>query len=271
MSDPRVTFANGRVAHVSLRGMCAAPRYAEATPKTVARPVLGLYATPEEVDLQRQMLLGDTFEVLEEVGSRVFGRASATGYVGYVDAAGLQEARAATHRVTARTTLGFAAPDIKAPGPIALSLGSLLRIEEQEAGFLRADNGRFFPARHLAEIGAAETDPVAVAERLLGAPYLWGGNSAFGLDCSGLVQIALAACGVPCPGDSDQQCAALGRDLAAGTDLRRGDLLFWPGHVGWVSAPETLLHANAFHMAVVAEPLQDALARIGAPKTIKRL
>ena len=120
----------------------------------------------------------------------------------------------------------------------------------------------YIPTAHLRPVDQAEGDPVAVAERFLGTPYHWGGNSGFGIDCSGLVQAACLACGIPCPGDSDLQEAALGRTLPADAVLRRGDLLFWKGHVAWVAGPDLLLHANAHHMAVALEPLLPALARI---------
>jgi cell wall-associated NlpC family hydrolase len=132
----------------------------------------------------------------------------------------------------------------------------------------------YLPARHLAPLDRVEPDFVAVAERFLGTPYLWGGKTNNGVDCSGLVQVALAACGMPCPRDSDMQERALGAPVAL-ADSRRGDLLFWKGHVAIVRDAATLLHANAFHMMVAVEPIAEALARIeaaGSPVTsVKRL
>ena len=128
---------------------------------------------------------------------------------------------------------------------------------------MKARHGGWFVADHLAPLGEVETDPVDVALRFLGAPYLWGGNESLGLDCSGLVQQALRACGIACPRDSDQQMT-LGEALEAAEPLQRGDLVFWRGHVGFVSGEDTLLHANGHHMAVVAESLEGAIRRIEA-------
>ena len=116
---------------------------------------------------------------------------------------------------------------------------------------------------HLAPIGAGfETDAAGVALRFLGAPYLWGGRESLGLDCSGLVQQALAACGKACPRDTDMQ-AGIGVAVAPG-DLARGDLVFWKGHVGMMLDAERMVHANGHHMATVVEPLAEAIARIEA-------
>src|SRR5205823_2253297 len=172
-----------------------------------------------------------------------------------------------THKVTALRTLVFPGPSIKLPPLQALPLGSRLAIARTEGVFAITAAGGYLPVRHLAAIDEMETDLVAVAERFLGAPYLWGGKTSLGLDCSGLVQIALTACGIPSPRDSHMQEKALGRALAPAIDLgtlRRGDLLFWHRHVAIVRDAGSLIHANAFHMAVALEPIEAAIARIRA-------
>jgi cell wall-associated NlpC family hydrolase len=161
----------------------------------------------------------------------------------------------------------FPGPSAKLPPLEALPLGSRLAIARLEPPFAITTAGGYLPASHLAAIDSAERDFVAVTERFLGTPYLWGGKTNLGIDCSGLVQVALAACGVPCPRDSDMQEKALGRSLAPSLDLakvRRGDLMFWEGHVAIVRDSASLVHANAFHMAVAVEPITEALARARA-------
>ncbi|MHA6264799.1 C40 family peptidase [Arenibacterium sp. CAU 1754] len=262
MSDPRSTFANANVAHLSLRGQVEAPRFVEGTLMRITRPVADLHRAPGQTALERQLVFGEPFHVLETVDAHCFGRAGLSGYVGYVAAADLGLWTDPTHRIAVRATLGFSAPDIKTPDPVTLGLGSRVRVAGSDGRFLRSADGYYIPANHLQPLESPENDPVAVAERLLGTPYLWGGNSAFGVDCSGLVQAGLLACGVPCPGDSDQQQQMLGAPLPENMVPQRGDLLFWKGHVAWVAEAETLLHANAFHMAVAFEPLGAAIDRI---------
>jgi cell wall-associated NlpC family hydrolase len=193
------------------------------------------------------------------------------GYAGWLPANALAPlGKPATHKVAVPRTLVFPGPSIKLPPLEALSLGCRLAIVRTEGPFAITATGGHVPARHLEPLDAFASDPVAVTETFLNVPYLWGGKTSFGLDCSGLVQIALTACGFVCPRDSHMQEAALGvalpspvtaRDYSA---LSRGDLVFWKGHVAMARDPDTLIHANAFHMAVAIEPTAAALARIAA-------
>ena len=213
----------------------------------------------------RQLLMGEAVEMTDAPPSSsgwIAVKALRDGYPGFVPEAALTGGRV-THRVAVRATHLYPKPDFKAPERAMLSLGARLEVLGEGDRFAETPQG-FVPRTHLAPVDVPETDPVAVAARLLGTPYLWGGNSALGVDCSGLVQIACLACDIPCPGDSDEQEGALGSPLPEDAPLQRGDLLFWRGHVAWVSDPDTLLHANAHHMAVSFEPLHDALARIEA-------
>ena len=196
------------------------------------------------------------------------GRLEADGYAGWLPTNALAApGPAASHKVAVPRTLVFPGPSIKLPPLEGLSLGCRLAVARIEEPFAVTHSGGYVPARHLARIDTFASDPVAVAEAFLHVPYLWGGKTALGLDCSGLVQVALTACGVPCRRDSSMQAAALGVALSPArvlSDLRRGDLLFWKGHVAMVRDRDTLIHANAFHMAVAIELVGEAVARIAA-------
>jgi cell wall-associated NlpC family hydrolase len=196
------------------------------------------------------------------------GTLEGDGYAGWLPANALAApGPVLTHKVSVPRTLVFARPSIKLPPVESLSLGCRLAIARMEEPFAVTHSGGYVPARHLARLDAFAPDMVAVAEAFLHVPYLWGGKTSLGLDCSGLVQIALDACGVPCPRDSHMQEAGLGEPLSPAPDLstlHRGDLLFWKGHVAIVRDPDSLIHANAFHMAVAIEPIAQAVARIAA-------
>jgi cell wall-associated NlpC family hydrolase len=170
-----------------------------------------------------------------------------------------------THKVTALWTFAFAGPSIKMPPTHCLPMGAALEIRE-DGPFAVIDGGYHVPRQHLDPLDAKAPDFVSVAERFVGVPYLWGGKSAFGIDCSGLVQISLTSAGTGCPRDSDMQCDGLGRALsvAESKHLKRGDLTFWKGHVAIARDPNTIVHANAHHMATVVENTRDAIARIKA-------
>ncbi|MFG1350760.1 NlpC/P60 family protein [Xanthobacter autotrophicus] len=277
LSDPRLTPARPDLASAALKGQVEAARYVDGDIRRVAVPVAPLRRRPAgDAPLETQGLFGETVRVFEDDPEGwSWVQLEADHYVGYMPTEALAAPGAEpTHRVSALRTFLFPGPDIKLPPREALVLGSAVAVTQMRGGFAVTPDG-FLPAVHLAERAEREGDFVAVAARFLGVPYLWGGRSSLGLDCSGLVQTALAATGVAAPRDSDMQEAALGVALPLDAELRRGDLLFWPGHVGIVEAADTLLHANAFHMAVAREPVGEALTRIAAAglalRSIRRL
>lgn len=264
--DRRLTPANGRVAHVSLRGVVAAERYVQGDPARIILPLTDLCATPRG-PRDRQLLRGVAVLVLDRQDGWVFVQSRRDGYVGWVDAGAVGQGADPTHVVSARASHVYPEPSARARELAVLSLGVGLVVLTQENGFARLHDGSFVPLVHLRPAGQYETDPVAVAERLLGTPYLWGGNSSAGIDCSGLVQAACDACGINCPGDSDLQRSALGRELPVDATLRRGDLLFWQGHVALVADEARIIHANGHSMSVAYENIDDAMGRIAAADT----
>ena len=178
-----------------------------------------------------------------------------------------------SHKVSAVRTLAFPGPSIKLPPLQGLPFGARLELDRIE-GALAFTSAGYVPFRHLVPVADKGGDFVAIAERFLGSPYLWGGKTSLGIDCSGLVQIALNACGHACPRDTYMQEAVLGQPVKL-ADMRRGDLIFWKGHVAMARDAETMIHANAFHMAVAVEPIAEAIARIrdsgGEITSVKRL
>jgi len=277
MSDPRLTLARPDLADLALEGIVAAAAYAAPTPRQVAVPAAAIRAAPrpdaEQVD---QLLFGERFSVLEVQDGFAWGQAGRDGYVGHVAVADLTALGAApSHMVAVPRTYAFAEPSIKTR-PVGLySRCALVAVEAVEGRFARGEGTGWFIAAHLSPIGVPATeDFVAVAQSYLGAAYQWGGRESLGLDCSGLVQQALAACGRAAPRDTDQQAAFFAPISEA--ERRRGDLVFWKGHVGVLLDADTLLHANAHHMAVAVEPLAGAIARIaaagsGAPTGYRRV
>lgn len=262
MSDRRRTPANARVAHSSLRGTLEDVAFTDGTPAQIALPVADLCAAPNGAR-DRQCLYGETVQVLETHEGWSFVQTTKDAYVGYLPDAALAPARTATHWVSAPASHLYEAPDFKSRDRMALSFGSLLTVTDTSGRFLETPDG-FLPAVHARPLSDAANDPAAIAELFLGTPYLWGGNSRFGIDCSGLVQAALTACNLPCPGDSDMQQAETGIALPPSTAPQRNDLLFWKGHVALVVNDTTLIHANAYHMAVAFEGISEAIARIEA-------
>jgi cell wall-associated NlpC family hydrolase len=261
--DPRLTPSNGRVAHVSLEGEVEAERFVKGRWMMVQQPMVNITDTPRGARVS-QLLFGERFLALETDEGFSFGMAERDGYCGYILSGALTGAEDATHWVVSPATHLYPKHDIKAAPDVALFFGSRVKVTNERDGFLRIQTGHYIPAQHLMPIKARFSDPVGVADLFLGTPYLWGGCSRWGVDCSGLVQTALVACGIDCPRDSDQQQAALGFDVPEDEPLQRGDLVFWRGHVGILSSDTMLLHANAHHMAVAYEPLAEAVERIAA-------
>lgn len=262
--DRRRFPANARVAAERLRATVAAPAYSAGMPARVIAPVTDLLAAPAGAR-DRQLLAGAALRIYEVHQGWAFVEAEADGYTGYLRATDLGDARPApTHRVSARATHAYSKPDLKSPELLSLSYASLVTVTARANGFAETHFGHL-PEQHLSPLATPPSeDPVTLAETLLGTPYLWGGNSAFGLDCSALVQLPLQILGRPCPGDSDMQAAELGSPLPEAAPLQRGDLLFWKGHVAWVAAPDRILHANAGSMSTAFEDLSGACARIRA-------
>lgn len=229
-------------------------------PMQISTPLADLLRAPDG-PRDRQLLYGDAVTVLHRAGGWSLIRATKDGYCGYVSETALGPSQQPTHHVTARATHAYQEADMKSPECHSLSFGSRVTARTETATFIETELG-YIPRQHLHRVSDIAIDPVAIAELFLGTPYLWGGNSMWGIDCSGLVQVACLACALPCAGDSDQQEESLGTTLSPGTPYERNDLLFWKGHVAWVQSPGTLLHANAGHMAVAEEPIEAAITRI---------
>ncbi len=264
--DPRLTPARADLAARALEGKVKAPRYVDGRAYEVIEPQAALRAEPKpDAPLSTEALKGERVTIYDiDAEGWAWGQLAADGYVGWLPANALVAAGPPpTHKVAALRTLAFPGPSIKLPPIEALPLGARLHIVRVEDRMAVTRSGAYVPHAHLAPLDSHETDFVAVAERFVGVPYLWGGKTVLGLDCSGLVQVALTACDIACPRDSDMQERALGAPVAAAnlTRLQRGDLIFWKGHVAIASDHATLIHANAFHMAVTIEPIADVVAR----------
>jgi len=267
--DPRVNPFRPEIAAKHLEGQVEAKRFVEGIRHQVIEPVAALRRTPShDARLDSEALLGERVMVYETTEEGwAWGQLETDGYVGWLSANALgPSGPAPTHKVTALRAFAFPGPDIKLPPIAALPMGAQLTTARLDERFAVTASGWHVPEVCLAPVKARRSDFVGVAEQFLGTPYLWGGKTSLGLDCSGLVQVSLQAAGVACPRDSDMQELSLGK-LSSLAGLRRGDLLFWKGHVAIARDPETLIHANAHHMMVAFEPSMEAIARINATGT----
>ena len=278
--DSRLTPARPDLAAKYLEGKISATRFVEGREFVVIDGVAPVRAAPSfEAEQMTQALKGERVTVFDQ-GDRgwAWGQLNSDGYVGWLPNEMLSPiTTAATHKVCALRTFAFPGPSIKLPPVDTLPLGANVTELREEVGFAVLHGGLFIPRQHLGPIGSVEGDFVSVAERFVGTPYLWGGKTSLGIDCSGLVQVSLNASGTGCPRDSDMQQNALGRSLetAEMSTLQRGDLIFWKGHVAIARDATTIVHANAYHMATVMENTREAVARIKAAGSevtrIKRL
>lgn len=263
--DPRLHAYRPDLADSRLEGRVAASRFVAAEAQRVVAPVTALRRRPsDDAPLDSEALHGEQVAVFERrADGWSWVQLERDSYVGYVRQAHLGDpGEPATHRVFVPRSFVYPEANIKTP-PIAwLPLGAVIACAAHDERFLALAEGGFVIARHVGAISANVSDFVAVAESFLGVPYLWGGKTGLGLDCSGLVQISLSAAGIAAPRDTDMQAAELGQLVNDYAALRRGDLVFWTGHVGVMRDAATLLHANGHHMQVVSEPLAEAVARI---------
>jgi cell wall-associated NlpC family hydrolase len=267
--DPRLTPARPDLAAKYLEGHVEAARFVDGETLEIADGVTAVRREPfAGAMLDSQALRGERVTIYDrnEEGW-AWGQLDGDGYVGWFsDLALYPPGPMPTHKVTALRTFLFPGPSIKLPPMDTLPLGARVAVIKTTDAFAVTSTGHYIPSQHVAALDMVEPDFVAVAERFVGTPYLWGGKSSLGIDCSGLVQVALTAAGIGCPRDSDMQESGLGRALSEAEmqQPRRGDLIFWKGHVAIVRDAATIVHANAHHMATAIEDRVGAIARIGA-------
>lgn len=258
--DRRLTPFSGRIAHESLKGHIADVPFTKGAPAMVGSALTLILKAPDGA-VDRQLIHGDLVTVIDQRDGYAYVMADKDGYCGWVSQSDLTKPIAATHRVISPATHLYDGPKVQANKLLNLYLNARVAVLEVLGKWALTDAG-YIPARHLAPLQDFATDPVAVAETLLRAPYYWGGNAVAGVDCSGLVQLSFHACGKQMAGDSDLQEQG-GADVPPGAE-QRGDLIFWKGHIAIVAGPDLILHANAHHMCVAYEGLAEAIARIEA-------
>jgi cell wall-associated NlpC family hydrolase len=265
--DRRLHAYRPDLADSRLEGQVASLRFVEGTRQQIRAHATPLRASPEATRAyETEALHGETVRVFDDAGGWAWVQLEHDGYVGYLHSAALTaDIIAPTHRVQAPATFVYPSASIKTTPIGQLSLNAQVTVTTEDDRFATLATGGFVIARHLRASGVNARDFVDVAETLIHTPYLWGGRTRAGLDCSALVQLALNAAGIPCPRDTDMQQAEVGANVPVPSnldDLQRGDLVFWPGHVGILIDGIMLLHASGHHMSTVIEPLSQAVRRI---------
>ena len=273
--DHRLHAYRPDLADIKLRGRLDAKRFVEGVGMEVVVPVTSIHREASSTAMQTtQALFGERLMAFEIAGDWIWCQLERDGYVGYIAKAAVSnDLTNPTHRVSVPSTFLYPLPDIKSQAPVNLPMNAKLQIVASDEKFSKLSNGKFVFTNHVRLLNEFEPDFVSVAEKFLGVPYYWGGKTAQGLDCSGLLQTSLEVCGISSPRDTDMQETQLGQNLMINDldSLRRGDLVFWKGHVGIMTEQKTLLHANGYHMLTVKEPLAEAVTRIADPVTsIKR-
>lgn len=272
--DPRLNPWRDDIAADHLRGEVNAPAFVKGQDYDVISPVTNLHRSPAHgAIVDSQLLLGERFRVYDVKGAWAWGQCQHDDYVGYVLREDLDQCQNSTHIVRHLRCHIFSDPDIKSRPIMAVSMGARLAAISTTGRFTELESGGFIVTQAIMPKSATVPDYIATARQFIGTPYLWGGRESMGIDCSGLVQIALSMAGRACPRDSDMQEASLGQILTG--QPTTGDVVFWRGHVGFISAPGRLLHANATHMQVVEEDFAEACERIastsGSMTALKRL